>query len=125
MGYIRHHAIVVTGHRWSDDKRWADIDIEDAHRAATEIGLIVSPIIDGKMNSYASFFVAPDGSKEGWDDSDEYDGRRDRFIAWLRGASPEEAGWFSWAEVVLGDDDAEAHVERHAWDDVASGQEQR
>ncbi len=51
----------------------------------------------------------------GWSDSDKGDEQRGSIIAWLRDANSDE-GWFSWAEVVLGDDDREALVERHAWD---------
>lgn len=121
MGYIRHHAIVVTGSRWTIDVG-PNHDIEDAHQAAVEAGCPVSPIVDGRTNSYASFLVAPDGSKEGWDTSDEGDRARDRFIAWLRenGAG----GYFSWAEVVLGSDDSEALIERNAWDDEDSASDE-
>jgi hypothetical protein len=37
------------------------------------------------MNSTRSFLVAPDGSKEGWEESDKGDQRREEFVEWLRG----------------------------------------
>ena len=63
MGYIKHHSIVVT----------TSINelIKAANERAKEIfGTTVSEIIESKINSYYSFFVAPDGSKEGWGESD-------------------------------------------------------
>lgn len=112
MGYIRHHAIVVTGeHSWPDG--WTDHHtIFDARQAAIDAGChLVTEVVGPGVNGTSSFLVAPDGSKEGWKDSDEGDEARGRFIAWLR-----EGRSFSWAEVVLGSDDGEALVERHAWD---------
>jgi hypothetical protein len=56
MGHIRHHAIIVTGHD--------QIDI--IHKKAKSIfGKQVSNAIHSVMNSYSSFIVGPDGSKEG------------------------------------------------------------
>lgn len=116
MGYIRHHAIVVTGmDEWTGFKTEALATIHDAHAAALAAGCaVVTPVAGPGVNGYSSFLVAPDGSKEGWDDSDSGDAARGRFIAWLRDAN----GYFSWAEVVLGSDDQEAVIERNAWDSV-------
>ena len=50
-----------------------------------------------------SFFIPPDGSKEGWDDSEEGDKSRDRFVGWLR--SVREKYGLSWVEVQYGDND--------------------
>ena len=77
MGYINHHAIVVT----TGSKE----AIDSAHAKAFEIfGSLCSEIIDSGMNGYATFFIAPDGSKEGWQDSDEGDERRTEFKNWLK-----------------------------------------
>jgi len=113
MGYIKHHAIVVTGDEWDAPMR--SPDIRDAHQMATQLQLVVTPIVAGPMNATASFLVAPDGSKEGWDTSDLFDDRREQFIDWLR----ENPGWFEWAEVVLGPDDCAAFITRHAWQETA------
>jgi hypothetical protein len=110
MGYMRHHAIVVTGMKeWHADHLQT---IYDAHAAATTCGCAVTSITDAVMNGYASFMVAPDGSKEGWRDSDQGDEARAKFIDWLHGAQ-----WFDWAEVAYSGDDHGAVVERHAWDE--------
>lgn len=58
MGYMRHHAIIVTS--WTGDA------LVPARQAALSIFPPdqVSGIVNGAMNGYASFFVGPDGSKE-------------------------------------------------------------
>lgn len=121
MGYIRHNAIVVTGHIWNHLEDGEETDIRCAHAKAEEIGLLVSPIVEGATNATGSFFVAPDGSKEGWETSDEFDAMRDGFVQWLREKSRLGEEWFSWAEVILGSDDCEAKIDRHAWDEQAIG----
>lgn len=93
MGWIRHHGIVVTG---SGER------IESAHAMALTIFPTVSPLLPGRMNGYASFFVPPDGSKEGWKDSQDGDNERDRFIAWLQ-AEYRGVDWFEYSNDVDND----------------------
>ena len=62
MGYICHHAIVVTSS--------FEATLSDAWIKARQLFANVSPIVSSPLNGYRSFFVAPDGSKEGWDESD-------------------------------------------------------
>ena len=77
MGYMVHHAFIVTC--WSNEK------IKPVHEAAQRIfGDLVSEIVESTINGYVSFFVAPDGSKEGWKDSEEGDQRRDEFALWVK-----------------------------------------
>lgn len=105
MGYMRHHAILVTSYK---DER-----INAAREKALSFGLACSEIIPSRTNVYFSFFVAPDGSKEGWPDSDEGDAKRDLFINWLNsyrfsdGSSP-----LDWVEVQYGDEGGEQEVLR-------------
>lgn len=88
MGYIRHHAIIVTG--------YTEEGIGRAHAKALEIFTSsfpdyrerelfcwVSPISPPAINGYQTFFVGPDGSKEGWTASDFGDDLRQKFIDWL------------------------------------------
>lgn len=75
MGTIHHHAIVVTGY---------DDHIDRAHRAAKDIFPFVSEVSAPATNCYQSFFIPPDGSKEGWGESEEGDIRRSQFITKLR-----------------------------------------
>lgn len=105
MGYIRHHAIVVTGF---------DECLDRAHKGAVKIlGSLVSEIIKSRMNGYRSFFVAPDGSKEGWNDSEVGDSQRDDFILWLKG---QKEMWVCWTEVQYGDDEQVTKICRHSDD---------
>jgi hypothetical protein len=104
MGYQRHHAIIVTS--------FLDENLDAAHRKAVRIfGEAASPIIESEQNGYRSFFVAPDGSKEGWLESVAGDADRNKFVKWLRGKR------LDWVEVQYGDDEGQTVVVRHSDDD--------
>lgn len=76
MGYFRHHTIIVT----SLNKK----HVETAHGKAVEVfNTLVSQLIKGVANAQYTFFVAPDGSKEFWDISDQYDEKRKSFIKYM------------------------------------------
>lgn len=103
MGYIRHHAIIVTS--WDDEKLFM------AHAKAKEIfGELVSEKIEGQINGFTSSFVAPDGSKEGWQHSDEGDENRKKFIAFL---DDETFGSVRFVELYYGDDNMESKIMNH------------
>ena len=118
MGYMRHHMIVVT----SCD----DLQIQEAHAKALEIfswanmGLVnqgivgVTPIFTSPVNHYYTFFVPPDGSKEGWSDSEDGDTGRALFIEWLNAQRHEDSSTcLKWAEVQYGDEEQDNRVLRH------------
>lgn len=98
MGYMRHHTIVVTS--FSDEK------IRPAHDRAVDVfGSTASSIVEGVVNGHCSFFIAPDGSKEGWPESDTGDRLRAEFIKWLDGQRfGDGSSPFDWAEIQFGDD---------------------
>lgn len=96
MGYLRHDAIVVTS--------WKEAHLRTARLHARELGLEVSEVVEGRMNGQTSFLIAPDGSKEGWKDSDDADAQRDAWKAWARSQSGDL--WIDWAHVNFGGDDA-------------------
>lgn len=109
MGYIRHHAIVVTG------TDWGETTIYEAHYRAEEIfgGELVSDVVSAEMNGYFSFFVAPDGSKEGWSTSNGYDSLRDHFIGWLEEQRyGDRSSPLDWVEVQFGDGEWETKIVR-------------
>lgn len=95
MGTFSHNAIVVTC--WDNDH------LIDAHEKAEEVfeGDLVSEIVAGQINGYSSFFVAPDGSKEGWEASKERDVQRDEFTSWLH--DNRERNYCAWIEVMFGE----------------------
>lgn len=74
MGHIKHEAIVVTSSR----PEHADM----ARKEAIELGLITTPLVKSESNGYVSFLIAPDGSKEGWADSDKGDAAREKWKEW-------------------------------------------
>ena len=105
MGYMVHHAIVVTDRAYED---W----IVTAHDVARRLfGEQVSEIVASPINGYRSFFIAPDGSKEGWPESDEGDIRRAAFREWLHACEYDDhSSPLVWVEVQYGDDDMETRV---------------
>ena len=103
MGWIRHHAIVVTS--------WNGELLKEALTKATDLGCAVSGVVDSQINGYQSFLIAPDGSKEGWDDSENGDHRREAFKAWTHSKQHEDgSSSLRWAEVLFGDDDYQVAV---------------
>jgi hypothetical protein len=131
MGYMRHHAILVSG--WRDEYVQQARDmavsifstvgrIETIHDTVLTTDLtpdnsdrghlapLVSDIVSGATNGYSSFsafFVAPDGSKEWWDTSDAGDRARERFVAWLES---DDAPYLDWMEVQYGDEKGEQRI---------------
>jgi hypothetical protein len=95
MGYIRHHSILVTAY----NKEYVQKAWDKANKLFPEI---LTPIISSLWNGYYSFAILPDGSKEGWPESDELDRLRARYKRWIRtlnfddGSSP-----FDWVEVSI------------------------
>lgn len=105
MGWIRHHGIVVTS--------WNDESIEKAHATASGMFTAVTPIVESKINGYRTFLVAPDGSKEGWADSELGDAQRDAFIKWMDAQAYEDgSNSLSWLEYEHDVDGVSARIPR-------------
>lgn len=77
MGYIAHHAIIVTS--W-DAKRCSLIR-EKASKFFPKYQ--ISEVLETQINGYCSFLIGPDGSKEGWEESNRGNTQRESFIDWL------------------------------------------
>jgi hypothetical protein len=107
MGYIRHHAIVVTTFK----KELT----EQVHQKAVEIfGVSVSNIVPSQINGDYSFFVGPDGSKAGWKDDEDGDTRRNVFFEYIkRLAYDDGSNSVDYAELFYGDDEGNAGIVRH------------
>lgn len=72
-----NRVIVVTCHSENEARR--------VHKIATDIcGKLVSPLVAGLLEDVYSFFVASNGSKDGWPTEDRSRIERDEFIKWLR-----------------------------------------
>lgn len=115
MGYMRHHAILVTSWKIKHDTVTEAPNLKLAHKKAREIfGKTVTPIIKSPVNGYGTFMVAPDGSKEGWTDSAAGDDRRAAFIKWLDEHRYDDgSSSFDWVEVQYGDDEGATFVVAH------------
>ncbi len=110
MSYMRHNAVLVT----SFSKKL----IEQAHIYAVDVFGDVTSIVESKVNGYLTFLVPPDGSKEGWKESNEGNEQRDKFITWLHSQAYEDrSNPFSWVEVQYGDDELETIIVRDSDED--------
>lgn len=115
MGYMVHHAILVT----TFDEQRAKI----AHKKAIEIfdnlvSEVVTQMRESVVNGYHSFTVFPDGSKDGWTDSDTGDQHRAAFIEWLESQRYEDrSSPYDWVEVQYGDDNGDTKIinDSEAW----------
>ena len=75
MSFIQHHAIIVT----SVDRKL----LTKAYKKAFDIFDWISPMSPDMINGWASFFIPPDGSSEGWQQSTDGDNKREKFIKWI------------------------------------------
>jgi hypothetical protein len=103
MGYHIHHAIVVTS--------WSEQRIKAAHDYAriifAKLDACVSEITPAVVNGYTSFFIAPDGSKEGWPESNACDIARDEFFKKINSLD----GYVDAVEVSFGGDEPSFNTE--------------
>jgi hypothetical protein len=122
MGYIKHNTIIVTG--WQNEK------VLESRNKAIEIfgknfdqepnvkgGELVSEIIEGVANGQLSFFIAPDGSKEGWKTSQNGDDARREFCNWLNSDS---SNYCEYVEIRFGGDDDEISIVRSNESEIES-----
>lgn len=109
MGYIRHNAIIVTS--------WKKEAIDEAISKAVELDMTVIGPSDKVTNGYKSIMICPDGSKEGWRESDIGDERRSLYRQWLDSQKYDDGSTnLDWVEVVYSGDDKDASIEYHAWE---------
>ncbi len=109
MGYMRHHAIIVTGAH----EEWIRIarDVALGFFPREQVSSILGPM----TNNYETFCISPDGSKEGWEESDIGDKRREKFIQWLEGQRYEDhSSPLDWVCVQYGDDDKKTEIVDHS-----------
>lgn len=66
---------------------------------------LISPIVTSLINNYHTFFIAPDGSKEGYDLSEDGDNIRSKVIELLRTYDSHDGTFpVSYVEMYYGDD---------------------
>lgn len=103
MGHMLHHVVIVIGANMGD-RDW----MGEAHAKATALGLDPTPMVRAPINAFRTFMVPPDGSKEGWEESDKGEGQRIKFTDWLDEQRYEDGSTpLHWAHVAIGDDDSD------------------
>lgn len=108
MGYMRHDAIVVTS--------WNSEAIEEAASVARKLGLQVLGPSDCAMNLTRTLLVCPDGSKEGWEESDAFDAKRSEYIEYLNSVRYDDnSSSLSWVALSYSSDDRDAKITAHTW----------
>lgn len=118
MGYMAHHALIVyipsyfveKGHSLIyPEKKMPDIEAFRAALPENFRQLLVGPVQTAANGDYVLVFL-PDGSKEGWDISDEGDAIRDALAKMFDVRYDEDAHYcspFQVVEVRFGGDDPE------------------
>lgn len=111
MGYIRHDAIVVTSFQTDG--------IDAARNKAWSLNLSTSEVLTSPINQYFTFLIAPDGSKEGWEESDAGDSQRAEWVAWAK-----NSGYYlDWVHINYGgDDDETVFIKSHSGVDSPNGE---
>lgn len=107
MRNIRHHALIVTcnDRKVLETIRAKIVELYKTHMEASNGVHLVSEIKESIVNHYASFFIIPDGSKEGYDASDDGDIIREKIIAYINPLCTSEAYHLSYGEISYGADD--------------------
>lgn len=108
MGNIRHNTLIATS--------WFADAVTALAAYAESLGC---EVLRGRkaMNGYLTVCIAPDGSNEGWEGSNNGETRREQVKAWLAANSD---CCFEWCEVAYGSFDANAVVTDSAWMGVST-----
>ena len=119
MGYMVRHSVIVVGpqrdlhvFKFGIEDVWGNVlRLAEKHTCTT----LVSPVMPSLINREGAFFIAPDGSKEGWSHSDVGDEFRDAVIHYLEKLREKDRSTcFKWVEVQFADDEGVSKVTRHS-----------
>lgn len=82
MSYVRHNVVIVTAHGWAMTRQteFPAPDVEAFRESLPEQWrrLVIGPVRSA-FEDYVSFVFLPDGSNEGWPESDDGDRYRQQF----------------------------------------------
>jgi hypothetical protein len=117
MGHVHHHAILITFYDRAGSGLLADVvcQLDDLREELPQNfrPLLIGPIPSAANFDYSVAFL-PDGSKEGWDTSNEGDKIRKRLIDMF-------SDWADVIEVCYGGDSPEcARITYNDWTDNES-----
>jgi hypothetical protein len=102
MGYMKHEAVIVT--TWfGRDEPMPDMDAFRASIPEPFRPLVVGPVLS-VTNGYYTYALLPDGSKEGWDDSDIGDAVREAFLDLFPERYSDGSSRHCWVHVAFGRD---------------------
>jgi hypothetical protein len=110
---IRHHTLIVTVHdqKLAEKLRQQISDLYKKNMEAKNGFQLISPIVGSLIGGYYTFFIAPDGSKEGYDLSDDGDRIRAKVIALLDSFKSENGAYpVNYVELYFGDDTEPAAI---------------
>lgn len=108
MGHMRHDAIVVTS--------WNRQAIEEAAAKARDLGLEVLGPSAEAINGISTILVCPDGSKEFWPESDDFDVKRAAYLEYLNGARySDNSSCLEWVALSYSNDHDGATIMAHTW----------
>lgn len=118
MGFVRHDAIIVTS--------WDRKLLEKAARHAAKLGLDVLGPSKMVTNYISTILICPDGSKEGWEESDAYNLKREQFIRYLnRRRYSDGSTALAWVALQYSPDSYDASITAYAWEVKGNAPKQR
>ena len=125
MGYMCHHTLIVSGSgAHLEEARDQAIALVRAGSAGVHPTIHVTEISPPAVNGYQVFFVCPDGSKEGWPESDAGNRIRQEMIEAFAQIGQDQWG-IAWWEVKFGDDVGDDRIVRSFDDDSTLGPPRR
>lgn len=112
MRNIEHHAILITCNDLDimKDLRQTISGYYKIHMEASNGEKLLTPIFESLINHYYTMTLLPDGSKEGYDASDDNDAIRSKVIELLKEKSTSERYHLSFIEVRYGGDQEKKEV---------------
>lgn len=108
MGYMKHHAIIVTSYDHVRLEACRNKAIELFH---SQVSDIVFPVV----NLHESFLIGTDGSDEGYNESDTGDEKRFEYRIWLENfCFSDGSSAVQWVELSYADDYDDPKILNHS-----------
>lgn len=100
MGIMNHNAVIAT--TWSSEK--ADILQKWIEKLTKDEQRFIVRVEETLTNGYHTFIIVPDGSKEGWEDSNNGDRLRELIIMRLsKDNYNDNSSPWDWVEIGFGE----------------------